>query len=283
MIDEFFEYADTSRSLVRLSRLQIATKDCDPREKVTYLVTPVLQPGFVAPGDRRSLFMAEKQRVSGAIDDISRVEVYRHKIWRFSEDYPTIYAQVGRIEGECTKQMQDVSKELAKAKISDLKKTLYRISDRFVDIATLSQALRHDSYSTASNLGNLRTVFRLWGEEKVEGYPLASAMLLARIETVPEAYARLADRVEDVRVAMEGVTEVMRAKVDLEQQADILIIQRGVDLLQIIIFADIFIDASEKLGFLKEQPLILGLSSLVLSCAVWLVVRTLVGHSPRRR
>lgn len=283
-----FDSVDVARSLIRSSALEILMIEADGTG-ARYWVSPSKQQG----NDASSPSRGEKRRISETIDDIARIEVYRNKISGFYKSYPGIHKDLSRIEAEVSEQLKVATRNLREAKPFELKDTLYQVSQKFVEIAAIARALETDSHSTASNLSNLQSVFRRWGEQSVADFSPVSTMLLASTELIPEAYARLAKKVEAVRVEMNNVTEVIRAKVDLEQQGDILLIQRGLDWLQVIVLTDIFFrfgtevllqeTVRESLPIVRElQPLALLACSFILALFITQGVKWAVKRMAKR-
>lgn len=249
MTEALWGAVDAARSLLRYSALDISMTEA-AGTAARYWLSPSRQQGK----DAANLSRVRKQRVSEAVDDIARIEVYRHKINGFYKSYPEIHSDLSRIESQVGEQLKSATRGLREAKPFELKDILYKASEKYVEIAAVARALEIDSQSTASNLSNLKSIFRRWDEQPVSHWPLVSARLLTDTDLVPEAYARLARKVESVRVEMTNVTEVVRAKVDLEQQGDILLIQRGLDWLQIFVLTDILFRVGVELLIQEGAP-----------------------------
>jgi uncharacterized protein YdcH (DUF465 family) len=234
---ESYNVADCARSIICSSMLELGAS---VGSETQYWLCPTR---LSAPGESGGAFVGlsqrEKQRVSKVIDDIARLEVYRHKIVRFYDKYETINAQLATIENQVDQELETTTRGLRSAKLFALKDALYSVSQTLVEIAAIARALELDANSTASNQSNLKSVFRRWDERPLVGFATVSTTLLAEVEVIPEAYARLAQKIESVRVQMRNVTAVLRTKIDLEQQADILLIQRGLDWIQVIVLTDI--------------------------------------------
>jgi len=182
----------------------------------------------------------EKRRVSNVIDDIARIELYRHKIGAYYTGYQLLHSRLAKIESEVSRQIETATRDLRSVKLSTMKDTLHTISQKFIQVAEIARAMDTDANSTAANVSNLESVFRRWNEQPKTGTPSVSTLLLANAQIISAGYARLARQIESVRIEMQHVTEVIRSRVDLEQQEDILLIQRGLDWIQVIVLTDIF-------------------------------------------
>jgi hypothetical protein len=187
--------------------------------------------------------------LSAVVDDVSRLEMYSHKIMSFYDVYPEIYASVSAADEEVIAQMEEISARLSDADTTALGNWLARISQYYGNLSIISKGLRQDSFSLHSNLNNVNSVLRTWDEQTVNSQAHVSDALLNDAEMVCGAYDGLSDRIHGIQSQLGNMIAMVRARIELGQQeqslqqlADLVKMQKAMDVLEFVFLAAVLLD-----------------------------------------
>lgn len=180
-----------ARSLIYARRLQVS------RDEDRYLLFPT----SAGVPDRL---------ISGAVDDVSRLDLYYYKILSFYAVYPQVYEQVNDIEDLVSRRMEEATERPMTAWLND-------VSDRYVHLANTTRALLQDIHSIQANLNNLEETLRRWGEREVGDYPSLSELMLGQARLVVRVYDDLSRRVDGIRDRLNDVITMVRTRSEVNR------------------------------------------------------------------
>jgi hypothetical protein len=215
---------------------QVQLSAANDQHRGLYLVTPI--DGTVS-----------NELMSAVVDDISRLEIYFRKILAFYDVYAEIYDRINKVEAEVTEQMDEISVRLSDADTGALGTWLTNISQNYGHLSILSKGLRQDSFSLHSNLSNIKSTIRAWGEQRLGGSVPISEVLLNDAEMVCGAYDGLSTRIQGVHDQLGNMIAMVRARIELGQQEqslqqlrDLVKMERTMDVLEFVFLAAVLLD-----------------------------------------
>ncbi len=180
-----------ARSLIHARRLQVN------REEGLYLLFPTAE-------------SVPNRLISAVVDDISRLELYYHKILAFYANYPDLYRRVNQVEERASRRMEEATELPIYEWLND-------VSDRYVDLSNVTRALQQDMYSLQANLNNLEETLQRWGERELGDYPPLSELLLGQARLVVRAHEDLAGRVDSIRTRLSDVVTMVRTRSEVNR------------------------------------------------------------------
>jgi hypothetical protein len=230
----FPDGTELASSMVHSGRASMIAIHKPPRQ--LYVVTPVQA-------------MLPNELLSTVIDEISRLEMYFHKIMSFYDVYPEIYAGVTDADEEVIAQMEEISGRLSDADTTALGSWLARISHTYGNLSIISKSLRQDSFSLHSNLSNIKSILRTWDEERGSSQAPISDVLLNDSEMVCGAYDGLSDRIQGIQSQLGNMISMVRARIELGQQeqslqqlSDLVKMQKTMDVLEFVFLAAVLLE-----------------------------------------
>jgi hypothetical protein len=193
--------------------------------------------------------MLPDELLSATIDDVSRLEMYFHKIMSFYDVYPEIYAGVSAADEEVMAQMEEISGRLSDANTAALGDWLARISHNYGNLSIISKSLRQDSFSLHSNLSNMNSILRTWDEKKSSSQAPISEVPLNDAEMVCGAYDGLSERIQGIQNQLGNMIAMVRARIELGQQeqslqqlTDLVKMQKSMDVLEFVFLAAVLLE-----------------------------------------
>jgi hypothetical protein len=189
--------------------------------------------------------------ISQALDDLARLEVYRHKLHFSYEHYRQYYDKVEALDIQVNDEVKKARRELEKANIARLRQTLDRVGQRFVDLSRLTYATQHSDYVANANCINLEGQLQRWDEATIAGYPPLSHLFLPEARQIAATFGQFSRRIEGVRIELDSLVQVIRTRIELGQQQELIEMQHAMNVLEFLVLAGILL------------PLLQGISSFL--------------------
>jgi hypothetical protein len=214
-----------------------------------YVLIP-MQPVEPAP----PITMADQDRgLSQSLDDLAYLEVYRHKLRLSYEYYRQHYDKVEALDLQVNDEVKKTRPELEKANIAWLRGTLDRISERLIDLSRLTRAAQHFEYSANANRVNLESQLRDWNEVPVAGYSPLSRLFLPEAHRITVSLVQFPKRIESVRAELDSLVQVIRTRIELGQQQELIEMQHAMNVLEFLVLAGILFPFLQEVSPFMER------------------------------
>jgi hypothetical protein len=195
----------------------------------------------------------QDRAISQALDDLARLEVYRHKLRLSHEHYRRHYDTVEALEVHVNDEVRKVRIQLENANIARLRQTLDRVGQRFVDLSRLTYATQHSDYVANANRINLEGQLQRWDEVAITGYPPLSHLFLPEARQIAATFGQFSRRIEGVRNELDSLVRVIRTRIELGQQQELIEMQHAMNLLEFLVLAGILFPFLQEVSPFMER------------------------------
>lgn len=284
--------AEILSSAVLGGKLHIATDyEPDPQGRERYLIFPIKEE--VPPG-----------QVEFIVDNIVRIENHFHLLYRPKINFDQAASSLLTVETGSAEEMRELNNTLPTAGTETLKESLHRLSAGFAQLATLNDEFQRNFSSAVTYKDILRTAYKAWREQAIDGYLPLSAPVLRSSTAIAGDYGQLLARVERVRRQKADMINILGTKIDLLERDQSMALQRSMNettksqmamqttieglYIFIVAFyltelARIVFEALKEQGILKTSPNLLAALFIPFAIGAGLVLSGKAGHWLRGR
>ncbi|MCL4301660.1 MAG: protein kinase [Anaerolineae bacterium] len=156
--------------------------------------------------------------ISQILDDLARLEIYRHKLQLNYDYYRQHYNTIKELENRINQQIGEIRKNLKTATVTDLQQKLDHCNEQLVDVSRLVYAAERSNDTTNANYINLKQQLESWNETPITNYPILSKLFLPEADQIVAAFAQFPKRITGLRTTLEDLIRAIHVRLERGQQ-----------------------------------------------------------------
>lgn len=157
------------------------------------------------------------------LDDLARLALYEAELGLLVSERRAMFDQIEASERSTQLRINQIFADIRRPpdqlKPADLESLLTEVTILFSRLSVAASAMTRDNVLAESHLGDMRSLFRKWGDGGVGGYPAYSAVEMDRYERLVAPFKDFVTRVDALRVQLNTILDAVRTYLGIQQES----------------------------------------------------------------